>query len=233
MSRLDVRGIVKTLGDARTPDASAVLRGVSFSIRDGECFGLRGTTGSGKTTLLRIIAGLLAPDSGEVVLDDRVLSSPKMQVQPAERSVALVFQSLGLWPHLTVKGHLDFVLSATKLSRSEQRAQCASTLETFLIHDLSCRYPAQLSGGERHLLALARAFCTQTRILLLDEPFTGLDSALKSRVLETLARERARRNLTTLLVTHNEDEMRVLCDRVEHLNEGHIVPHGRKMQNAD
>lgn len=232
LSRLDVHEIEKTLSGAQA-GASAVLRAVTFSISDGECLGLKGSTGSGKTTLLRIIAGLLAPDSGEILLDDRLISSAKTQLPPAQRGIALVFQSLGLWPHLTVKGHLDFVLSATGLSRAEQEAHCANALETFLIRDLASRYPAQLSGGERHLLALARAFCTQTRLLLLDEPFTGLDSGLKSRVLETLAQERLRRNLTTLLVTHNDDEMRCLCDRVEHLSEGHIVTRSRKVQNTE
>lgn len=230
MSRLDVEELTKTL-DSGTAQASAVLRGVTFSVAAGECVGLRGATGSGKSTLLRIIAGLMAPDAGTVKLNSEVLSSPKFLLPPMRRGVSLVFQSLGLWPHLTVNGHLDFVLSATALARKDRERRRAEALETFLLRDLAERYPAQLSGGERHLLALARALCKEVRLLLLDEPFNGLDSALKERILATLKRERQRRGLTTVLVTHNDDELRALCQRVEQLSEGRIVC--RKMARID
>lgn len=222
MSRLEVTGLVKTLGGA-SHDASAVLRGTTFSVASGECLGLRGATGAGKTTLLRIIAGLLTPDAGEVRLDDRVLSAPGILVPPQERGIGFMFQSLGLWPHLTVKGHLDFVLAATRWTRQARTARRAAILDTFVLHGLENRYPGELSGGERHLLALARALCTDVRLLLLDEPFTGLDGALKGRILDTLRQERTRRRLTALLVTHNDDEMRALCQHVEQLSEGCIV----------
>lgn len=230
---LDVRALTKTLGHAASPQASAVLRGVHLTIAPGECLGLKGATGSGKTTLIRIIAGLMAPDGGEVLLDGKILSSPKQMVAPAQRGVGLVFQSLGLWPHLSVSAHLDFALSARPLPSSEKNARRAEALETFLLRDLADRFPAELSGGERHLLALARVFCSDMKLLLLDEPFNGLDSGLKGRILETLARERTRLKLTTLLVTHNDDEMRLLCKRVEHLSEGRIIGYARRMQNAE
>ena len=228
MSRLEIEGLCKTLGDKRAASASVVLRGVTFSISDSECLGLRGATGSGKTTLLRIIAGLNTPDTGSVSLDGTVLSSPSTQVPPGQRGIGMVFQNLGLWPHLTVQGHLDYVLSATRMSAGERQQRRQETLETFLLRDLAARFPAELSGGERHLLALARALCADIRILLMDEPFTGLDGALKERVLQTLNKERSRRQLTTLLVTHNEDEIRLLCQRVEHLSEGRIVVHAAR-----
>jgi iron(III) transport system ATP-binding protein len=230
---LEVIALTKTLGHAASPQASAVLRGVNLAIAPGECLGLKGATGSGKTTLIRIIAGLMAPDGGEVHLDGQFLSSSKKVVPPAERGIGLVFQSLGLWPHLSVKAHLDFVLSAGKHSAADKKERCAQTLETFLLRDLAGRFPAELSGGERHLLALARVFCSDMLLLLLDEPFNGLDSGLKTRILETLAQERTRRKLTTLLVTHNDDEMRLLCKRVEHLSEGRIIEHARRMSNAE
>lgn len=223
MSVLEVEGLTKTLGRAATPAASAVLRGVTFSIGDGDCLGLKGSTGAGKSTLLKIIAGLLSPDGGQVRLDGQVLSSATAQVPPQQRGIGMVFQNLGLWPHLSVQGHLDFVLSASNLSRSEKERRRAEMLDTFLLRDLAARYPAELSGGERHLLALARVLCGPIKLLLLDEPFIGLDTALKGRILETLSRERKRRQLTALLVTHDDDEMRALCGRVEHLSEGHIV----------
>lgn len=221
MSRLEVKRLVKTLG-ARG-GASAVLRDVTFHAADGECLGLKGSTGSGKSTLLRIVAGLLAPDAGEVELDSVVISSPKVMLPPARRGIGFVFQNLGLWPHLTVRGHLEYALSAAPYSRTECERLRAETVSTFVLSGLEDRYPAELSGGERHLLALARAMCTDIRLLLLDEPFTGLDGTLKERVLATLRRERLRRNLTTVLVTHDDAEMRLLCQRVIHLDEGHIV----------
>ncbi len=225
MSRLDVNGIVKTLGEGggSIDDASAVLRGVTFSLEPAECLGLKGATGAGKSTLLRIIAGLLAPDAGEVRMDGELLSSPDVNVPPQKRGIGFVFQSLGLWPHLTVNGHLDFVLSASTMNKSERLDRRTEMLDVFVLNGLENRYPSELSGGERHLLAIARAFCTDIRLLILDEPFTGLDGALKNRLLETLRRERGRRRLATLLVTHDDEEMRLLCDRIEHLSEGRIM----------
>jgi len=231
MAHLEVKDLVKTLGAPSSATGSAVLRGVSFSIAAGECLGLKGSTGSGKSTLLRIIAGLMEPDGGEVWLDGRLLSSKTSMIEPAQRGVGMVFQHLGLWPHLSVEAHLDFALSGTTLPSSEQSQRRSQIMDTFLLRDLGSRYPAQLSGGERHLLAIARALCADIKLLLLDEPFTGLDSALKQRILETLKHERERRRLTTLLVTHGDDEMRYLCQRVEHLNEGHLLH--LKMQNAE
>lgn len=228
MSGLQVVGLTKTLGGAETDGASAVLCGVDFEIEAGECLGLKGTTGAGKSTLLRVIAGLMPPDGGEVWLDGELLSSAKKQVRPDRRRIAFMFQHLGLWPHLTVQGHLDYVLSARPLPRGK-RLECRAELAgTFMLTGLEARYPAELSGGERHLLALARAFASDARLLLLDEPFTGLDGALKERILRVLSHERARRNLTTLLVTHDDEEMRTLCQRAALLSEGRIVERSHK-----
>jgi len=250
LSRLEIKGLIKMVGAASSPrrsrgnpdfpswnSALLVLRGVDLKlgfIDSGECVGLGGATGSGKTTLLRLIAGLSVPDAGEILLDERVLSDGTKFVPPPERGIGMVFQNLGLWPHLSVEGHLEFVLSAAKLSRDERNTRKQEILETFLLRDLARRYPAELSGGEKHLLAIGRALCGNVRLLLLDEPFTGLDGALKQRVLDVLQRERTRRKLTTLLVTHNEDEMRVLCHRVVRLSEGRIVkPVSQRMNGAN
>ena len=223
MSGLKVAGLTKTLSGAATLGDSAVLRGVDVAIAPGECLGLKGTTGAGKSTLLRIVAGLLTPDSGEVWLEDELLSSPQKSVPPEKRRIGFVFQNLGLWPHLTVHGHLDYVLSAQRLTKDARLKLRGELVQTFMLDGLETRYPAELSGGEKHLLALARAFGTDTRLLLLDEPFTGLDGALKTRILNVLRHERARRGVTTLLVTHDDAEMRALCSRVELLGEGRIA----------
>jgi iron(III) transport system ATP-binding protein len=223
VNSLEVRGLIKTLGGDGSQRSSAVLRGIDLTIAPGECLGLKGATGSGKSTLLRAIAGLLTPDAGEIILDGTLLSDQKIRVAPARRHIAMVFQNLGLWPHMTVFGHLNFVLAAEPLTRDQRRERLAEITTAFVLNGLGERYPAELSGGERHLLALARAFCGNVKLLLLDEPFTGLDGALKKRVLETLRAERIRRKLTTLLVTHDDEEMRAICQRVEHLSEGRIL----------
>ena len=227
MNCLEVRGLTKTLisGGQRN---SAVLRGVDLVIARGECVGLKGATGTGKSTLLRAIAGLIAADSGEIMLDGQLLSDPKIRVAPSKRRIAMVFQNLGLWPHMTVHGHLRFVLAAEPLSSAQRKQRLDEICNAFVLNGLGDRYPAELSGGERHLLALARAFCGDVKLLLLDEPFTGLDGALKKRVLETLRTERERRNLTTLLVTHDDGEMRATCRRVEFLSEGRILNRAAK-----
>lgn len=247
MSRLDVEGLVKTLGDSRAANSPAgaadhlswngtlaVLRGVNLCIQPGECLGLKGATGSGKSTLLRIIAGLMRPDAGTVQLNGETISTPSASLPPGERGIGMVFQNLGLWPHLNVAGHLDYVLSATRLSKADCVLRRQEMLETFLLHDLRQRYPGQLSGGERHLLALARALCGEVRLLLMDEPFSGLDGSLKQRILVTLNKARTQRKLTALLVTHDAEEMRILCQRVEQLSEGRILERTkREVQSAE
>ena len=223
MNSLEVRGLIKTLSGDGAQKSSAVLRGVDLAVKPGECLGLKGSTGSGKSTLLRAIAGLLQPDAGVILLDGVLLSDTHVRVPPAKRRIGMVFQNLGLWPHMTVHGHLEFVLAAETLTREQRKQRLEEISTAFVLNGLSTRYPAELSGGERHLLALARAFCGDVKLLLLDEPFTGLDGALKKRVLDTLRAERTRRNLTTLLVTHDDEEMRGLAQRIEHLSEGRIL----------
>ena len=225
MAYLDVRSIAKTLGAAgSSPDgeATAVLREVSLKVESGECVGLSGSTGSGKTTLLRIISGLERPDRGEIWLDGKLASSPKVVLPPGERHIGFVFQHLGLWPHLTVAEHLDYALSTLPLKKSEKNCRKEELLLEFSLHEkLIERRPAELSGREKRLLALARALCGDIKLLLLDEPFHGLDGALEARVVETLGRIRRTRKLATLLVSHAARDFERLCDRVVTLREGH------------
>jgi ABC-type sulfate/molybdate transport systems ATPase subunit len=232
MSRLEVEGITKTL-DAGSRQGSAVLRGIDLVVRPGECLGLKGATGSGKSTLLRIIAGLMPADTGEVRLDGEKYSAPHIVIPPSKRRIGMVFQNLGLWPHMNVLGHLNYVLATERLSRTDHAQRLDEIINAFVLNGLGERYPSELSGGERHLLALARAFCGNIQLLLLDEPFTGLDGALKKRVLDTLKAQRTRRNLTTLLVTHDDEEMRQLCNRVEHISEGRILERITKVHNSE
>lgn len=219
MSDLDVLDVSKTVGAG---DVSAVLRGVSFYVPSGDCLGLKGATGAGKTTLLRLIAGLEKPDAGEIRMDGLLVSSPKVLVPPGRRRIGFVFQSLGLWPHLTVSGHLDYVLSASSLRRDEAGRRKMELLEAFHLRDLAGRRPGELSGGEKHLLAIARALANDARLLLMDEPFAGLDGHLKDMVVSALRRVQRDRGLTALLVSHDPEDLRTLCRGVIQLREGHI-----------
>lgn len=220
MSFLEVREVAKTLGSG---ERAAVLRGVSLRVQGGAWVGLRGATGSGKTTLMRIIAGLEFPDRGEVWLDGERMSTLAGGVPPGRRGIGFVFQSLGLWPHLTVGGHLDYMLGASRLAANTRAARRAELLEAFHLHGMVRRYPWELSGGEKHLLAIARALSGQVRLLLLDEPFSGLDGALKEVVVQALKRLREEWGMTALLVSHLAEDFQALCSGVLHLREGRIA----------
>jgi iron(III) transport system ATP-binding protein len=220
VSRIEVREVSKTLGGRA---GTAVLRGVTFQAPEGRCVGLRGATGSGKTTLLRLIAGLDRPERGEILLDGQVVSGPRVHVPPHRRRIGFVFQSLGLWPHLNVAEHLDYVLSASPLPRDERARRKKELFEAFHLRGLEGRFPAELSGGEKHLLALTRALAGDVRLLLLDEPFAGLDGQLKEWVTGALASWRQSRRLTAVLVSHDPRDLARLCQSIVHLREGRIA----------
>jgi ABC-type Fe3+/spermidine/putrescine transport system ATPase subunit len=169
-----------------------VLRDLSLEVEPGELVALLGPSGAGKTTLLRAIAGLEMPESGRVMFDGRDLKG----VPPRDRRVGFVFQDLGLWPYLTVEEHL--------------RELCPSPdalLDRFGLGELRRRRPHELSGGQRQRLALARAVAREPKLLLLDEPFNGLDPVLRRSISDLLADYRRERDLTTIYVSHYFDAM--------------------------
>ncbi len=220
MSGIDVCDLHKKPGGAA---AEAVLRGVSFGVAAGTCAGLRGATGSGKTTLLRLMAGLDRPDRGEIWLEGRLVDDGKAFVPPMERKIGFVFQSLGLWPHLTVDAHLDYVLASTSWSGEACARRKSDVCSAFNLTELMARRPSELSGGEKRLLALARALVGDARVVLLDEPFTGLDGQLKERVMDALAGWLEQHGLTTLLVSHDATDLTRLCRQTVELREGRAV----------
>lgn len=217
MSGIEVRDLHKRLGG---PLGAEVLRGVSFTAPAGGCTGLQGATGSGKTTLLRLIAGLDRPERGEILLDDRVVDNGKVFIAPQERKIGFVFQSLGLWPHLTVDAHLEYVLAATPWPQEERARRKTEAFRAFSLTELQERRPAALSGGEKRLLALARALVGDVRTVLLDEPFTGLDGQLKDQVIQSLAGWLGRHQLTAFLVSHDTEDLARLCRETVQLTQG-------------
>jgi len=200
----------------------AALAGVSLEARDGEFLSLLGPSGSGKTTLLRVLAGLETPDQGRVVLD----GIDFLALRPRERRVGLVFQHYALFRHMTVARNIAFGLEVRPRATRPPRAVIAARVEALLalvqIEGLGGRYPAQLSGGQRQRVAVARALAVEPRLLLLDEPFGALDAKVRGELRGELRRIHDRAGVTTILVTHDQEEAMALADRVVLMNQGQI-----------
>ena len=180
------------------------LDSVSLEVLPGTAAVVLGPSGCGKTTMLRIIAGLEVPDSGQVLLDGTTVSAAgRAHVPPHRRKLGFVFQDLALWPHLTVRQNLDFVLGSMALPRPEQDRRAQDALALVRIEGLAGRYPHQLSGGEQQRVALARAIVREPRVLLLDEPLSSLDAELRADLRSELARLQRALSLTMVYVTHD------------------------------
>ena len=204
-----------------------VLEDADFEVAPGASIALLGSSGSGKSTLLRIIAGLETPERGEVAIDGRPATRDgRLLVTPHHRGVAMVFQDLALWPNLTVSGNVRLGLSGSDLPRRRLRARVEEALAMCGIEDLADRRPGTLSGGQQQRVALARALASRPRLLLLDEPFGGLDLLTKEAVVGEIVKLRSRLNFALILVTHDPAEVHTLCDYLAVLEDGRIVEHG-------
>ena len=202
-------------------DRAAVAH-VSCEIQVAESVVILGPSGCGKTTLLRLVAGLTRPDSGEVWLEGRLVSGNGTFVPPHDRQLGFVFQDLALWPHLTVRQQLDFVMRAVNVPKSERGRRAEQTLQLVHIGQLAARYPHEMSGGEQQRVALARALVGQPRLLLLDEPLSSLDADLKAVLRSELRRLQRALGLTSIYVTHDREDAAVLGDRVIEMRAGRI-----------
>jgi ABC-type Fe3+/spermidine/putrescine transport system ATPase subunit len=215
---LRVVAITKRYGD------HAAIDGVSLDVGLGESVGVLGPSGCGKTTLLRLIAGLERPDAGEIWLEGRVVArAGRNLVPPHERRLGYVFQDLALWPHLTVRQHLDFVLGSASVSRAERRERAADILALVRIERLADRFPHELSGGEQQRVAVARALVGRPRLLLLDEPFSSLDRDLRVALRDEVARIQQILHVTSIYVTHDRDDAAALADRIVEMEQGRNV----------
>ncbi len=200
------------------------LRGVSLVAEPGEVLCLLGPSGSGKTTLLRIAAGIEPQTAGRVLLNNREIAGPAVFLPPEKRSIGLVFQDFALFPHMSILENVRFGLTA--LSRGEGRAEALAALTSVGLEDHAATYPHALSGGQQQRVALARALAPRPAVLLMDEPFSGLDSRLKDSVRsETLAILRQSR-ATAIIVTHDAEEAMRLGDRIAILRHGRLVQVG-------
>lgn len=215
---IEVRHITKRFGDF------VALNDVSLSIPSGELVALLGPSGCGKTTLLRIIAGMETADEGQVFFS----GSETTNVPARERGVGFVFQHYALFPHMTIAQNIAFGLKVSKVKREKAAvdARVAELLRLVRLDGLGDRFPAQISGGQRQRVALARALAVDPKVLLLDEPFGALDANVRRDLRRWLREIHSELGITTLFVTHDQEEALDLADRVVVLKDGQIVQQG-------
>lgn len=204
-------------------DGRPVLEAVSLDLAQGSFTLVEGPSGSGKTTLLRVIAGLARPSAGRVALFGELASEgPRLAIPPQRRRVGFLFQGGGLWPHMSVRRTLEFVLRERRLAGADRDRRVAELVEWVELRGLEARRPGELSGGEAQRLSLARALAGDPRILLLDEPLGPLDARLRQALMERLGELHRRLGLTTLFVTHDPAEAARLADRVVRVEGGKV-----------
>jgi spermidine/putrescine ABC transporter ATP-binding subunit len=200
-----------------------VVRDVDLHIRRGEFYTFLGPSGCGKTTLLRMIAGFATPDEGTVYLD----AKPVNQVPPWRRNVGMVFQNYALWPHMTVFENVAFGLRERKVPRREIARRVTEALAQVELKGTEIRRPSQLSGGQQQRVALARTLIIQPRVLLLDEPLSNLDAKLRIEMRLELLKLQRDLGLTTIYVTHDQEEALALSTRVAVINNGKVAQEGK------
>jgi sulfate/thiosulfate transport system ATP-binding protein len=209
---IEVRNVSKRFGDFQALDD------VSLEVAAGSLTALLGPSGSGKSTLLRVIAGLEQPDAGEIVISGEDATG----VAPQKRGVGFVFQHYAAFKHMTVRNNVAFGLTIRKRPKEEIRARVAELLELVQLAPFADRYPAQLSGGQRQRMALARALAVEPKVLLLDEPFGALDARVRAELREWLRRLHDEVHVTTVFVTHDQEEAMEVADQIALMNRGVI-----------
>jgi putative spermidine/putrescine transport system ATP-binding protein len=211
-AELLIEGVGKRFGDV------VALDHVSLNVAQGELLTILGPSGSGKTTLLKVVAGFETPDGGTVKVGGTDISA----LPPAKRDIGMVFQNYALFPHLSVKANVAFPLEMRNVARSEIDSRVAEALAMVELKGYEARLPKQLSGGQQQRVALARAIVFNPRLLLLDEPFGALDRKLRETMQLEVRRLQRRLGLTTIFITHDQEEALVLSDRIAVMNKGTI-----------
>ena len=217
MTALDLVGLTKTHPGAASP----VVQNLHLQVAPGQLTALLGPSGSGKTTVMKLIAGLLAPDSGDIRLDGQSITT----LPPDQRGVVMVFQNALLFPHLTLAQNVGFGLRMRGLPAPKVRDEAEAMLARVQLTGLGARRPAQLSGGQAQRAALARALVLRPKVLLLDEPLSNLDASLRDEMRSLIRELQRETGVTTVVVTHDQTEAVVLADRVALLLEGRLAQH--------
>ncbi len=201
---------------------SPVFENIDCQIERGEFVTLLGPSGCGKSTLLRCIAGLTPVDSGQILLDGHDI----VPLSPQKRGIGMVFQSYALFPNMTVQQNVAFGLRMQKVKADESQARVREALELVELGNFAGRYPHQLSGGQCQRVALARSLVTRPRLLLLDEPLSALDARIRKHLREQIRAIQRELGLTTIFVTHDQEEALTMSDRIFLMNQGRIVQSG-------
>ena len=220
---IEVRNVTKTFG------VTPVLREVSIDVASGSLTALLGPSGGGKSTLLRVIAGLEVPDSGTVTIN----GIDATRLAPQRRNVGFVFQHYAAFKHMTVHDNVAFGLKIRKRPKTEIRKRVAELLELVHIEQFADRYPAQLSGGQRQRMALARALAVEPQVLLLDEPFGALDAQVRKELRAWLRRLHDEVHVTTVFVTHDQEEAIEVADEIVVLADGIVEQAGSPQEIYD
>ncbi len=206
-----------------------VLKDVSLTIRPGEFFALLGPSGSGKSTLLRLIAGFNFAQRGELKVDGKDIT----HIPPWQRNIGMVFQNYALWPHMTVEKNVAFGLEERKLPSADIARKVHAVLALVGLSEFAQRRPNQLSGGQQQRVALARTLAVEPKVLLLDEPLSNLDAKLRVQMRQELKSLQRRLGITTIFVTHDQEEALTTCDRIAVMDQGVIQQIGTPMELYD
>lgn len=221
---LQIKQLNKSYGPRR------VVCDVDLTMEEGELLSLLGPSGCGKTTILRMLAGLVRPDSGWIEIGKRVLYDGKREVAVEERQLGMVFQDYALWPHMTVAKNIAFGLRLRHTPSQTIKKRVEELLELVNLPGMENRYPYQLSGGQQQRVAVARALATEPRVMLLDEPLSSLDAGLRETMRTELVQLFHRLKITTINVTHDQDEAMSMSDRILVLRDGMVQQVGSPIE---
>ena len=220
MAPVELRDLTKLYGAIRVVDD------VSLRIEHGRLVCLLGPSGCGKTTTLRLIAGFVEPSAGEILVGEKVVSSPQRTLPPERRNMSMIFQSYALWPHMTVAENVAYGLTLRKLGREEIARKLNAILATTKLTAFADRYPGELSGGQQQRVALARALIVEPETLLLDEPLSNLDANLREEMRFEVRRLHDTYRYTTVYVTHDQSEAMTTANIIAVMNAGKIEQAG-------
>ena len=220
MSTVSIQHVSKAFGE------NVVLKEINENFNDGEFVTLLGPSGCGKTTILRIIAGFEKPTSGEVYIDDQLVSGGKTFVPPEKRGIGMVFQSYAVWPHMNVFDNVAYPLTIKRTPKNEIKQSVERVLEIAHLSQYADRFPNQMSGGQQQRIALARALVSEPKLLLLDEPLSNLDAKLRESMRFEIKDIQTKLGITVVYVTHDQTEAMAMSDRIFLFNGGYVQQAG-------
>lgn len=209
---------IKIINISKSFNDKLVLKNINLEINEGQIISLLGKSGCGKSTTLQLIAGLIKPDSGDILFNNKSV----LNVEPSKRDAVIVFQDYRLFPHMTIFENIEFGLKVRKLNKTKRVEKVFKLLELVKLDNIANKYPNELSGGQSQRVAIARALAVNPKVLLLDEPFSNLDINLRSEMREFVLNLQKELKITTILVTHDKEEALMMSDKIGVMIDGEI-----------